>query len=279
VRQLSVTGAGFSLAPTPLPSFLAAGEEAAFELRCEPQSPGFLQGSLQLDTRSFSIAALGRAPEAPDAWIELDTQAARSGRQSSVRIRLAAPATMSVTGSLRLEFIPAVNTVRGDEAIQFLTNSSRSVPVQVNPGDTIARVAGQPETAFQTGTTAGSLVFRLSLGAQEREVTVALPPEAPLIDSVEMKTGQGSVEVAVTGFDNHRTSGNVVFTFTDRAGNELPAVSAEAGVAFAAHFRESQMGGLFRLTARFPVTGDPSQLARVAVRLANTIGAGAGRSE
>ncbi len=68
-------------------------------------------------------------------------------------------------------------------------------------------------------------------------------------------------------------------TFRDQAGQELPAVSAEAGPAFVEYFRESEMGGLFRLTARFPVSGDASKLARVAVRLANGIGAGAGRSE
>ncbi len=70
-----------------------------------------------------------------------------------------------------------------------------------------------------------------------------------------------------------------MFTFRDQAGQELPAVSAEAGLAFVEYFRESEMGGLFRLTARFPVSGDASKLARVAVRLANGIGAGAGRSE
>ncbi len=279
VRQLSVSGAGFSLAPVPLPSLLRAGEEAAFELRCEPSRAGLVSGVMQLDGRSFTLAALAREPEAPDALIELDPQAARSGKQSSLRIRLASPAKLAVTGSLRLEFTPSVSVGAGDAAIQFLGNSSRSIAVQVTPGDVAGLVLGKPDVAFQTGTTAGVAVFRLFLGTQERQVQVTIPPEAPLIDAVKLQRGQGSVEVILTGFDNHRSAGNVVFTFTDQAGQELPAVSAEAGPAFVEYFRESDMGGLFRLTARFPVSGDASKLARVAVRLANGIGAGAGRSE
>ena len=279
VRQLSVSGAGFSLAPVPLPSLLRAGEEAAFELRCEPLRAGLVSGAMQLDGRSFTLAALAREPEAPDALIELDPQAARSGKQSSLRIRLASPAKVAVTGSLRLEFTPSVNAGAGDAGIQFLGNSSRNVAVQVVPGEVVGLVLGKADVAFQTGTTAGVAVFRLLLGTQERQVQVTIPPEAPLIDAVKLQRGQGSVEVTLTGFDNHRSAGNVVFTFTDQAGQEFPAISAEAGPAFLEYFRGSEMGGLFRLTARFPVSGDASKLARVAVRLANGIGAGAGRSE
>ncbi len=279
VRQLSVSGAGFSLAPVPLPSLLRAGEEAAFELRCEPLRAGLVSGAMQLDGRSFTLAALAREPEAPDALIELDPQAARSGKQSSLRIRLASPAKLAVSGTLRLEFTPSVSAGAGDAGIQFLGNSSRNIAVQVVPGDVVGLVLGKPDVVFQTGTTAGVAVFRLLLGTQERQVQVTIPPEAPLIDAVKLQRGQGSVEVTLTGFDNHRSAGNVVFTFTDQAGQEFPAVSAEAGPAFLEYFRQSEMGGLFRLTARFPVSGDASKLARVAVRLANGIGAGAGRSE
>lgn len=280
VRQLTVTGPGFYLAPSPLPSLvLRAGEEAVIALLCEHLKAGLITGSLLLDGRTFNLVALAREPDAPDALIELDPTAARSGRQSSLRIRLAAPATAAVTGTLRLEFTPSIDARPGDAAIQFLANSSRTVPVQIAVGDTTGMVAGKAEVAFQTGTTAGTALFHLTLGAREREVAVTIPPEAPMIDSVQMQPGVGPVEVTVTGFDNHRSAGNAVFTFTDRAGRELPAVSAEAGAAFKQFFSDSPMGGLYKLTARFPVTGDASTLGRVAVRLANAIGVGAGRSE
>ncbi len=280
IRQFVAAGAGFSASPAlALPLLLRAGEEVGVELVCEPAKAGLLTGSLSVDGRTFNLVALAREPEAPDALIELDPSAARSGRQSSLRIRLAAPAKAAITGTLTMEFTPSIDARAGDAAIQFLANSSRSVAVQIAPGDTVGLVAGKADVAFQTGTTAGTATFRLTLGGREREVAVVIPPEAPLIDSVQMQRGQGSVEVTVTGFDNHRSAGNAVFTFTDLAGQDLPAVSVEAGAAFKQFFGESPAGGLFRLTARFPVAGDASKLSRVAVRLANAIGAGGGRSE
>ena len=280
IRQFVVAGAGFSLTPAPaLPIQLRVGEDLSIELGCEPLQAGLQIGSLVLDGRTFSLVALAREPDAPDALIELDPSAARSGRQSSLRIRLAAPAKAAITGTLTMEFTPSIDARAGDAAIQFLANSSRSVAVQIAPGDTLGLVAGKADVAFQTGTTAGTATFRLTLGGREREVVVVIPPEAPLIDSVQMQRGQGSVEVTVTGFDNHRSAGNAVFTFTGLAGQDLPAVSVEAGAAFKQFFNDSPIGGLFRLTARFPVTGDAAKLSRVAVRLANAIGAGGGRSE
>jgi hypothetical protein len=279
VRQLTLAGSGFSLSPVPLPWVLRGGEEAALELVCEPTRAGLMNGTLQLDGRTFNVVALAREPEAPDALIELDATAARSGRQSSLRIRLATPAVAAVTGTLRIEFTPSVDARPGDSAIQFLANSSRTVSVQAGPGDTSGLVAGKAAVAFQTGTTAGTAVFRLTLGTREREVAVTIPPEAPMIELVELRRSPGSVDVILTGFDNHRSAGNAVFVFTDVAGLELPAVSAEAGSAFKQFFSESPMGGLFRLTARFPVTGDSARLGRVAVRLANGVGVGTGRSE
>ena len=280
LRQFLAAGAGFSASPSlALPLLLQAGEEVSVELVCEPAKAGLLTGSLSVDGRTFNLVALAREPEAPDALIELDPSAARSGRQSSLRIRLAAPAKLALTGTLNLEFTPSIDARAGDSAIQFLANSSRNVAVQISPGDTAGLVTGKADVSFQTGTTAGTATFRLTLGGREREVAVVIPPEAPLIDSVQMERGQGSVEVTVSGFDNHRSAGNAVFTFTDLAGQDLPAVSVEASAAFRQFFNESPAGGLFRLTARFPVAGDASKLSRVAVRLANAIGAGGGRSE
>ena len=280
IRQFAVAGVGFSAQPPlTLPLLLRAGEEVGVELACQPSKAGLLTGVLSVDGRTFNLVALAREPDAPDALIELDPSAARSGRQSSLRIRLAAPAQVAITGTLTLQFSPSIDARAGDAAIQFLANSSGNVAVQVAPGETSGLVAGKADVAFQTGTTAGTAIFRLMLGGREREVAVVIPPEAPLIDSVQMQRGQGSVEVTVAGFDNHRSAGNAVFTFTDLGGQDLPAVSAEAGAAFKQFFNESPAGGLFRLTARFPVSGDASRLSRVTVRLANAIGAGGGRSE
>ncbi len=166
---------------------------------------GTLAGGMTLATRGPRfIKELGEA----GIGMELKTESARSGKQSSLRIRLASPAKLAVTGSLRLEFTPSVSVGAGDAAIQFLGNSSRSIAVHVTPGDVAGLVLGKPDVAFQTGTTAGVAVFRLFLGTQERQVQVTIPPEAPLIDAVKLQRGHGSVEVILTGFDNHRSAKN-----------------------------------------------------------------------
>ena len=279
--QIGVTGTGFTVS-SGVPAVVKAGAEVRFDIYCEPLRAGFHPGALRLNSWSFPLAALAtppREPDIPPALFEFDPDAARSGKQARLRIRLSAPAPAAAAGALRLEFTPAVEAGSGDEAIQFPGNSSRALPVAVAAGSTEVTYEGKADLVFQTGTTAGTAVFRLKLGTEERDVQVAIPAEAPRIDQVEMKRSAGAVEVALTGFDNHRTAGNVVFTFMDAAGQELPAVSAEAGALFAGHFRTSTLGGVFRLRANFPVTGDASRLARVAVKIANSIGASTGRSE
>lgn len=282
VPQPDVTGAGFMVTPG-LPASVKAGAEAAgFGIAFEPLRAGFHTGVLRFNNWSFPLNALALAPRepyVPPALFEFDPDAARSGKQARMRVKLSTPAPAAAAGALRLQFTPAIEAGAGDEAIQFLGNSSRELPVTVEAGAREVTFEGKPELVFQTGTTAGTAVFRLKLGTEEREAQVAIPAEAPRIDQVELRRGAGSVEVSLTGFDNHRTAGNVVFTFTDTVGRELPAVSAEAGTLFAGHFRTSTLGGVFRLRASFPVNGDASRLARVSVKLANSIGASSGRSE
>lgn len=280
--RIGVTGAGYSAAASSLPGQVKAGAEARFDVFCEPLRPGFTPGVLTINNWSFPLNALAAAPREPDvppALFEFDPDAARSGKQAKLRVKLSAPAPTAAAGMLRLEFTPAVEAGAGDEAIQFLGNSSRELPLAIAAGSSEVTFQGKPDILFQTGTTAGTAVFRLKLGTEEREVQVAIPAEAPRVDLVELKRSAGTVEVVLTGFDNHRSAGNVVFVFTDAAGQELPAVSAEAGSLFASHFRASALGGVFRLRASFPVTGDASRLARVAVKIANSIGASSGKSE
>lgn len=278
VRQLGVTGAEFSLSQhAPPPFSLAAGTEMPIELICAATRAGVLSGSFSVDARVFSLVARVAAPQFPDAWLELDAEAGRSGRQPSVRVRLSAPIPTAVTGTLRVDFEPAVTVGIRDSAIQFLGNGGREVSVAFEAGS----LSSRSELLFQTGTTAGTLVFRLSLGSQARELRVTIPPEGPRIEDVDLvKSGEGWVDVVVTGFDNHRSAGNVVFSFVDVQGREVSDVSVEAGSSFAQFFREDAgLGGLFRLRARFPVSGDARLLGGVRVRLANTLGVGVGSSD
>jgi hypothetical protein len=80
--------------------------------------------------------------------------------------------------------------------------------------------------------------------------------------------------VRVTGFDNTRTAGPLTFTFFDAAGNAVApgAIHADATPGFASYFQNSGLGGVFLLTAAFPVTGNPSQVGAFQVQIANSAG-------
>ncbi len=274
---MDVSGNGFGLAGAQplLPFTIAAGAEIPVDLVCTGSTSGVQAGALTLNGRWFSLVATVAGPSYPDAWLELDVSASRSARQSSVRVRLASAVAEAADGVLRLEFLPAVGVGTSDEAIQFVGVGGREANVRVEAGS-----ASSGEIVFQTGTTAGTLSFRLLLGRQIRELRVVIPAEAPRLEEVELVRGEvGSVDVLVSGFDNHRSAGNVVFAFVDTQGRELPVASVEAGKAFSDFFREDVgLGGLFRLRARFPVVGDASQLAGVRVKVANVLGVGVGSS-
>jgi hypothetical protein len=80
--------------------------------------------------------------------------------------------------------------------------------------------------------------------------------------------------VLVTGCDNTRTAGPLAFTFFDAAGNTVApgAIHTDATANFASYFQNSGLGGVFLLTALFPVTGDPSQISAFQVQIGNSAG-------
>jgi hypothetical protein len=80
--------------------------------------------------------------------------------------------------------------------------------------------------------------------------------------------------VQVTGFDNTHTAGLLTFTFFDTSGSAIApgAVHSDATASFATYFQNSGLGGVFLLTAVFPVTGNPSQIGAFQVQIANSVG-------
>jgi len=94
------------------------------------------------------------------------------------------------------------------------------------------------------------------------------------ITSVQGVRSATGVEVQVTGFDNTRTAGLLTFTFFDAAGNTVApgAITADATASFTSYFQSSGLGGVFLLTAVFPVTGDPSQVSAFQAQIADSAG-------
>jgi hypothetical protein len=81
------------------------------------------------------------------------------------------------------------------------------------------------------------------------------------------------LEIAISGYDNARTAGSLNFRFFDRSGNNIGGViTAALTDQFKAHFAQSALGGVFRIRASFPVTGDATMVGSVLVEAANAIG-------
>jgi hypothetical protein len=261
VPPLVVFGQGFSLdAPSPAGAVLQPQQSSGFDLRFTPPAAGSYTGSLIAGDRTFALAGLGVEPP-PNLLLSVDLAQPASGQQGTVRVSLDAAARSAATGTLTLDFQGAA-----DPAVAF-ESGGRNVSFAVSPGDTQALAA-----PFQTGTTAGTLVFTAALGSATARQTVAIAPVAVAISLAQASRSANGLTVQVTGFDNTRTAGPMAFTFYDRNGQAIPPSPIQATADFADFFPTSGLGGLFLLKAVFPVNGDPSQIAAFEIQMTNAAG-------
>ena len=170
-----------------------------------------------------------------------------------------------------LAFQPSVAGAT-DPAIQFATGG-QTANFTVSAGDTQGQFGTQASVAFQTGSTAGSLVITVTLGSQTDQQTIVILPAAVGATAAQATRGAGTIEVDVAGFDNTRTAGTVIFTFFDSNGNTIApgAISTNSTAAFAGYFQNSA-GGTFLLKAVFPITGDATQITAFEADLSNAAG-------
>ncbi|MEJ7608233.1 MAG: hypothetical protein WKF37_18685 [Bryobacteraceae bacterium] len=99
-----------------------------------------------------------------------------SGQQGKVSIRFGETTNANGAGQVKIEFRPDSGIVDNDSAIQFLKSSSRIAPVTVLAGNSSATVLNDADAAFQTGTTAGTMVFTVELGGFTEQTSIAIAP-------------------------------------------------------------------------------------------------------
>lgn len=272
---VGVTGAAFrGPAGMTSPATLAPGKTASFEVAFEPPTSGIHAGALQINRRTFRLRGAGLDPPFPKPEIVFQPAPTSSGQQARLVISLASPSPLDGTGQLRMEFRSAAPGMPDDPAIVFLGTGKRAATFSVKRGAEAADFAGWPEAEFQTGTTAGSIVFTVELGEQKAEATVAMAPLPVVIDSVRATRGTGAIEVRVAGFDNSRSASQIVFTFFDGAGGVVAPgrIVVDAAREFRLYFDTSSVGGIFELRAAFPVTGDAASIAELEVEISNALG-------
>jgi hypothetical protein len=275
---IAVQGSGFALAGgAPAGVVFQPGDRAGFDVVFQPAAAGSAAGGLIVGDRTYALAGVGLPIPLPRPILNVELPRAQSGQQGTVAVTFDAAAQTAGTGTLTLDFQPLASGA-ADPAIQLgVVGRSLTFPVAV--GDAQARFGDLSAVAFQTGTTAGTLTFTASMGGATDQKKVVIPPAPVAIVAASAARGTGSIEVDITGYDNTRTVGQVVYTFYDAGGSAIaPGIAVDDAANFAAYFAGSGVGGNFLLRTVFPVSGDASRIVAVEAQLTNAAGvAGTGR--
>jgi hypothetical protein len=276
VNTLAVTGAGFrgpigATAPSPIPP----GQSISFQIAFEPQAGQAAQGTLTVDQRSFVLTGQGLDPPLPTTSMQFGTAAGASAQQNNISIPLATPSQVSGTGTLTMQFQSSVPGVSDDPAVQFLSGPKRAATVTISAGDTLAKFGTQTSIPFQTGSTAGTILFTLSLPSATQQSSLTIAPSAPRVDTAGAVRRVGNLDISLIGIDNTYSASQLAFTFYDKNGITIQpgAIRVDATSDFRLYFAASQVGGQFALLATFPVSGDVNTVAGFDVQITNTAGA------
>ncbi len=276
VLQFAVSGAAFhgpTGAATPLT--LQPGACVSFEIAFAPQDAGPAQGLVDLDGRRFVLLGTGTELAPPKPQIAVEPQTLRGAQQAKVSVKLASASRTSMSGELSMQFQAGVPGKISDPAVQFPATGKQTISFTVAEGDEVARFAGLPETEFQTGTTAGSIVFTVKLGPYTESLTVDVPNAPVVVDTARAARTAAGIEVQTTGFDTSRSATRLTFTFFDRQERAVApgAIQVDGSQAFRQYFLTTGFGSIFTLLAVFPVRGDASQIGAVEIELVNSLGA------
>ncbi len=275
VSAIVVSGAAFK-GPVGLktPVTLAGNQSVAFEIDFVPASAQSESGSLSIDNRAFILTGLGVNPPLPKAALQLSAAQGVSAMQDNISVQLASPSAVAGSGTLTMNFQPAVSGTPIDPAIRFMSGPAFATTVTIGVGDTVAKFGGSTSFAFQTGTTAGTITFTLKLPNDTDQTTLVIPPAMVSLDSATGTRRVSDLDVSLIGFDNTHTASQIRFTFYDLKGNVLQpgAILTDEGAVFSKYFAAGAAGGMFQLRATFPVSGDATQVAGVDVEITNSIG-------
>jgi hypothetical protein len=273
VPAIAVAAGDFALNGTaPGGLALPPGQSDDFYVQFTPTATGARSGSLVIGNSTHVLTGTGVVPPLPNPDLSINLPQALSDQQGAVTVTLDAASGTSGSGILTLAFQPGPGLA--DDATVTFVSGGRTATFTVSPGDTEGHFGSQLTAPFQTGTTAGALVFTVQLGGVTAQQTITIMPATVGITAVQGVQSSTGVEVQVTGFDNTHSAGPLTFTFFDASGGTIApgAITTNATAGFASYFQNSGLGGVFLLTAVFPVTGNPSQIGAFQAQIANSAG-------
>ena len=276
IAVVNTQGTSFQMQPVSLPISLQPGVSATLEVDFTPSGSGPQQGALEIDQRSIPLTGIGFAPAFPQPIILVSISSAASSEQGTLTLSLPSPSPASGTGQVEMAFNPASPNANADSGIVFLLNGSQSVPFTVNQGDTAGQFGTAGSVGFQTGTTAGTIVFTVTLGDFTGTYSLTIPAAPASIDNSTAQYTSGGLDLEIAGFDNTRTASTLTLTFFDAEGATLNGgpVTVDGTADFQQFYATSDDGGMFALHAFFPVTaGNPAAVAAVEFQMTNSAGA------
>jgi hypothetical protein len=261
-----------------------------------PTTTGPQQATLTIGLLTYPLQGTGVAPPPPvfpAPSIQLTLATPGSAQQGSLSVSLASASTASGSGTVTLAFqcqrslVPKCGdptvTVPCDDPTVTFADGTRSATFTVAEGASTGQFAGGSSVSFGTGTSAGTLVFTVTLGSNTAQANVTIPPALVAINAAVAASNvecdpalvyctPTNIQLQINGWDNtwdntQPTSANqIVFNFFDSSGNQISPhnITVDETTAFQSYFQCSDLGGVFGLTAFFPVIEGSGVVATVA---------------
>jgi hypothetical protein len=275
VSQISVTGGAFTLGSLPsLPASIQPGGQIQFTLNFNATSSGTYTGMISIGSRKFSLTGLAVISPVPPLSLHFSSSNLTSAQQVTVTVESDAPATQEHLGTLSMQFTPSLAGVSDDPAVVFLATGGRTLSLDLAQGASTATFQGSSALSFQTGTTAGTLMFTLSfVNTPPLTQSFTITPSAIHISSATAQREDPNLVVTINGFDNTYSAGKMSFTFYDLKGKAINSTPLAVDSTTTFHnyfFTNDQAGGSFAMQATFPVTGNVTQIGSVGVTLENS---------
>jgi hypothetical protein len=275
--------AGIALSATSVP----ANSSVELDVIFTPSATGTRQGTLTIGLSTYPLQGAGLAsspPVFPTPSLQLTLATPASAQQGTIAVNLSSTSVSSGTGTVTLAFQPAAG-LSDDPTITF-ANGTRSETFAVALGASAGQFGAEQTVSFATGTTAGTITFTVSLGTNTAQANVAIPAAEIGVDAAVAARNVAcdlalvycaatNIQLQINGWDNTRSTSEIVFTFLDSSGSAIApgAISVSAATAFQQYFAGSDLGGVFGLSALFPITGDSTQVVAAQVQITNSVGA------
>jgi hypothetical protein len=284
--EFSVAGSALSA------TSVAPGSSTELDVIFTPAATGPQQATLTIGGIAYPLQGTGlAAPPAvfPTPSIQLNLATPGSAQQGSLSVILASAAASSGVGTVTLALAGACTSGSpiADPTVTF-ADGTNSAAFTVAQGASAGQFAGAPSVSFGTGTTAGTLVFTVTLGSSNVPPTcVTIQPALVGIDAAVATRNVGCapsvvyctgiyIELQINGWDNTqpRSASQIIFSFFNSSGAVIQPspIAVDEGTAFQQYFAGSNLGGVFGVDALFPVNGDSDLVVAASVQITNSMG-------